>query len=170
MDLLIISGAPNTGKSTTVYHLCSFLIGQGYVRIDIPYNGKTYSAPTSFPPVLADDFACLLQKGGKKILIHTATDDTYNIDALANSISSHNPEIVITTCRDFGDWPRDYFCSKLKLTNGFILTGVSPVCVEEFPLSRVTRRTARFTTAYEWYFKNSTNQIEKLLLQPPYCV
>ena len=40
MNLFIVSGAPNTGKSTTVYHLCTYLLNLGYVKTDIPYNGK----------------------------------------------------------------------------------------------------------------------------------
>ena len=99
MNLFIVSGAPNTGKSTTVYHLCTYLLNLGYVKTDIPYNGKRYSTSTSFPPILANDFSCLLEKEGKKVLIHTATDDVFNIDALVNSINNHKPSIVITTCR-----------------------------------------------------------------------
>ena len=70
MNLFIVSGAPNTGKSTTVYHLCTYLLNLGYVKTDIPYNGKRYSTSTSFPPILANDFSCLLEKEGKKVLIH----------------------------------------------------------------------------------------------------
>ena len=170
MNLFIVSGAPNTGKSTTVYHLCTYLLNLGYVKTDIPYNGKRYSTSTSFPPILANDFSCLLEKEGKKVLIHTATDDVFNIDALVNSINNHKPSIVITTCRDFGDWPRDYFCSQLKLVNSFILASTSDIDIEEFPLSRIKRRTTRFATAYEWYFINSTHQIEKILSLPPYSI
>ena len=54
--------------------------------------------------------------------------------------------------------------------NSFILASTSDIDIEEFPLSRITRRTTRFATAYEWYFINSTHQIEKILSLPPYSI
>ena len=134
MKVLFISGAPNTGKSTTIYHICTYLLGRGYTKIiDILYNKHVYLPPTSFPPTPIDDFACLLEKDRIKVLIHTATDDRCNIDWLVNNINKYTPDIVITSCRDYNDWVRDYLCTEMKLTNGYTLIGSGGILyVESF--------------------------------------
>lgn len=48
------------------------------------------------------------------ILLHSATDDAHNINLLAGFISEYNPDIVISSYRDYLDWPRDYLCQKLN--------------------------------------------------------
>ena len=81
MKYLLISGAPNTGKTETIYDLTNYLIDIGYV--------DTSAAFISPKPIPVTDFRCVLEKAnseGKniKILINSATDDAVQIDKFCN--------------------------------------------------------------------------------------
>lgn len=87
------------------------------------------------------------------ILLHSATDDAHNINLLAGFISEYNPDIVISSYRDYLDWPRDYLCQKLNLENGYELSDPKQQYVQEFPLGKITRRHGRREEIYPWYSK-----------------
>lgn len=102
------------------------------------------------------------------ILLHSATDDAHNINLLAGFISEYNPDIVISSYRDYLDWPRDYLCQKLNLENGYELSDPKQQYVQEFPLGKITRRHGRREEIYPWYFNNTLKNIKKLLMSTPY--
>ena len=166
MQYFFISGASSTGKTTTIHAICGWLLSKGYTGGDLRPDGKVYTPSTGFPVIGVDDFSYILQKNGTKVLVHSATDDTYNVEMLNDLMKNQKPNVVISSCRDFPDWPREYLCQTLGLTNDYVLDLRNPN-VREFPLAKITRRT-NWTDAYNWYFENTFKMIKEILIDPPY--
>lgn len=166
MQYFFISGAPSTGKTTTIHAICGWLLSNGYTGGDLRTDGKVYTPSTVFPVIGVDDFSYILQKNGIKVLVHSATDDLPNIAILVGLIHDLTPDVVITSCRDYPDLPREYLCQTLGLTNDYELNLSNPN-VREFPLAKITRR-KNWNDPYIWYFRNTTNIIENMLMAAPY--
>ncbi len=166
MQYFFISGAPSTGKTTTIHAICGWLLSSGYTGGDLRTDGKVYTPSTVFPVIRVDDFSYLLQKDSIKVLVHSATDDAYTIGILDDLIKSQKPNIVISSCRDYPDWPREYLCQTLGLINDYELN-LKNSNVREFPLAKITRR-ANWPNAYDWYFRNTFEIIKEILKASPY--
>jgi hypothetical protein len=168
MQYFFLSGAPNTGKTMTIHAICGWLLSIGYIGNDLRQDGQVYIQSTTFPVLRVNDFSFLMQKGGVKVLVHSATDDVYNINMLADFISTYTPDVVISSCRDYLDWPRNYLCQKLGLTNDYELSTNNP-SVQEFPMGKITRRN-NWSDAHLWYFRNTLKCIKMLLTSTPYSL
>lgn len=153
MDMLIISGAPDTGKTITIREIYERLLVMGY----------TDTSHENMPEKKDDDFTrTLLNLDNKAILIHSATDDEFNINILFDNINN-NYDLVITSCRDLYH-PREYFFRKQKEYQDHHKISIS---IEEFPLAKITRR-SHWKDAHNWYFNACINQLMNKLTSAPY--
>lgn len=162
MKFLLIGGQPNTGKSETIARLF-LLLSKKYPNITNAHTIPTNIHPPTNPLL---DFSVLLTGFNNlneevKILIHSPTDDKFNIDLLENNIKKFSPDIVITSIRDL-DWQRDNVL-KIVDTNFHL----------EIPLARITRRknsnvNNKFNTALDWYRDTVDNTIERSINQAPF--
>jgi uncharacterized protein YlzI (FlbEa/FlbD family) len=128
MKFFVISGAPSTGKTTVINNISQWLTS-GIITTDS--NGDLL--PSFLPDAYGNfyDFSIVIIIRGRKIIVHSASDDTNKMDALIEKIKQNpDTEIVITSCRDIY-WERDYFTENLKPYSTFFL---------ESPLGKITRR------------------------------
>ena len=85
MDFLVISGAPQTGKTTAINNIAQRLTN-GVISTDV--NG------TILPSFLPDsagkywDFSIVIILRGRKIIIHSASDDVNCMNQLIEKIQS----------------------------------------------------------------------------------
>lgn len=151
MNFLVVSGAPSTGKTTALNQIAEWL--------RVKYSISTDFYGNSLPSFLPDstgkywDFSIVIILNGRKIIIHSATDDINWMDKLVELIKQ-NPEseIVITSCRDIY-WERDYFMTNVRPFSTFFL---------ESPLGKITRR-KDFALADNWY-KDTLLELHKYIL------
>jgi len=155
MKFLVISGAPSTGKTTAINKIAEWLTS-GVITTDIDGNSLPIFLPNRNGKYL--DFSIVIILRGKKIIIHSATDDQFNMDALIEKLKLHpDTEIVITSCRDIY-WERDYFTSHIKPFSTFFL---------ESPLGKITRRND-FHIADTWYKNSLLTLHQHILKNNPY--
>lgn len=160
MKYLFISGAPNTGKTVTIYDLTVYLISQGYVIV-LRGTGN-FVNPTTVSQARIEDFQCIIEKKisdhiTKRVLINSATDNENRINSLLKFYEKNlNVDVVITSMRDGGDTMRRFLKDKLNIIPN---TDV----VVEVPLAKITRK-RNFITALMWY-KRSVNEIVKSELE-----
>lgn len=154
MKYLLISGAPNTGKTETIYDLTVYLISQGY---DIVLKGDSdFITPKPSPPAKVKDFQCIIEKKisencTKRILLNSATDNENRINSLLDFYKRNpNIDLIVSSIRDGGDAMR-----KL-LKDGFKITSSSENIIE-VPLAKITRRGNSHTTLM-WY-KRTVNKL-----------
>lgn len=168
MNYLLIGGAPNVGKSETIWLATQVLISKGF----IPVVGSV--PPPPMPTIRPfPDFKTILQglnKTGNSIwvLINSATDDPQRIDELKeflDSNSSYNVSIIISSIRDgIGSlfWPRPDFFIKMNI--------IAPQdFVIEIPLARIMRQHNK-PVALDWYRNANTRLIEYTLSNVPYNI
>lgn len=155
MKFLVISGAPDTGKTTAINNIALWLT-RGVIITDIDGN----PLPTFLPDPNGEywDFSIVIILNGRKLIIHSATDDLNNMDALIEKIILHpDTEIVITSCRDIY-WERNYFIHNIRPFSTFFL---------ESPLGKITRRND-FQLADSWYKSSLLDLHQHILINNPY--
>ena len=168
MQFFFISGSPDSGKTTMVRAVCDWLCSaKGYSYECVNSDGQEYAPLSTFPEIgTVKDFSCILNKNQKTVLVHSATDNGYNIDLLDGYIKKYNPDVVISSCRDFCDWPRTNLCDVLGIVNDEDLCSRNKN-VMEFPLAKVTRRT-KIVERQRWYLTNIFRYIKEILAKSPY--
>ena len=155
MKFLVISGAPSTGKATAINKIAKWLTS-GVITTDVDGNLVPSFLPDSKGKYW--DFSIVIILRGKKIIIHSATDDVPNMDTLINKLKLHpDTEIVITSCRDIY-WDRDYFMKNIRPFSTFFL---------ESPLGKITRRND-FNLADSWYKDSLLALHQHILKNNPY--
>lgn len=138
MNFLVISGAPQTGKTTAINKIALWLT-TGVVNTDI--YGNPLPPFTVNQHGVYNDISVVVMLKGKKVIIHSASDDMERIDELIVLLKAHpDTEVVITSSRDLY-WPRDYFTRDVRPFATFFL---------ESPLGKITRRN-NFHLADQWY-------------------
>lgn len=152
MKVIIISGAPNSGKTTTLRKFFEYLTSEGYNPIE-----------TNWKPELSDFYA-LFEMNSKLVLIHSACDDSYWVNELKQTIEKNQPDIVLTTARDGVDCMREEVAKTFQCTlnpedYSIVSNDESLVSIKEIPLGKVTRRNSR-DEYQKWYHE----QILKLLI------
>lgn len=155
MNLFAISGAPSSGKTTSINNIAQWLTS-GVITTDI------YGQPLpSFLPHTDGnyyDFSIVIIIKGRKIIIHSASDDASKMDTLIEKIKQNSDtEIVITSCRDIY-WERDYFTANIKPYATFFL---------ESPLGKITRRND-FPIADNLYKDTLLQMHQHILSNNPY--
>lgn len=169
MKVLLIGGAPSTGKSNAVLMCAHYLINHGFALFDCEYyNGKS----TNLPKVAtgsnsSTDFLAKLagtDKNNKNvsITITSASDSTGLIDINFNYLQSQSCDIYISSVRDLG-YERKYLFSKFNFHSedkGLI----------EFPLAKMSRKNQNWYTAKNWYDITVQNMLEHILNSKPFEV
>ena len=145
---IFISGAPNTGKSTTLKELYKFL-----------KNTKKFKETKS--KIIANDEGMFILEGynnkGKsiKILLNYPSDTVDIIDNVYDFYTKNKPfDIVITSIRDMHS-ERDYLLDKFNITEDYI----------ELPLAKVTRKYDK-EIALNNYYERILNLLKNILSLP----
>ncbi|PRD46083.1 hypothetical protein [Sphingobacterium haloxyli] len=155
MKFLVISGAPSTGKTTAINKIAEWLTS-GVIATDIDGNPLPSFLPAPTGKYL--DFSIVIILKGKKIIIHSPTDDQYRMDELIEKLELHpDTEIVITSCRDIY-WERAYFTNNIRPLSTFFL---------ESPLGKITRRND-FNLADDWCKDSLLTLHQHILKSNPY--
>lgn len=156
MKFLVISGAPSTGKTTSINKIAEWITIKGGITIDS--NGNPLPSFLPNPKGKYEDFSIAIFYKNRKIIIHSATDDKVWIDKLVNLVNINpDTEIVITSCRDIY-WERDYFTTNVRPYSTFFL---------ESPLGKITRRND-FTIADNLYKDTLLQMHQHILSNNPY--
>lgn len=153
MNILLFSGAPNSGKTTTIRQLTEHLI-----------NARNYTLQGGDLPSEMIDFQCLLTKEDRNIIIQSYADIPRSVEELAAFIAkSPAADTLITTCRDKGDFMHDQMKNELNVlfpNSAFI----------EIPLGKVTRQGNRKIIALEWYESSVKNLAVHIISNPPFSL
>lgn len=146
MKVLLIGGAPNTGKSNAVAICANYLVSKGFNVIDCQgYSGKKIKLPkvaTGVNP--SKDFLAKLE--GKdlsnqtvSVIFTSASDTTGIVNYNYNYLMSNTCDIYISSIRDIGN-ERKYLLKKFNFTN-------ETAGLLEFPLAKMSRRGSNWYTA-----------------------
>lgn len=155
MKFFVISGAPSTGKTTAINNIALWLTS-GIITADLYGNTLPSFLPNSSG--VYSDLSIVIDLKGKKIIIHSATDDKYNMDLLIEKLKQNpDTDIVITSCRDIY-WERDYFTAHIRPFATFYL---------ESPKGKITRRND-YTLAETCYNTNMLVMNQHILSNNPY--
>lgn len=158
MKFLVISGAPSTGKTTAINLLAEWIANRGSILLDSTGNPLPSFLPNSTGKY--EDISIVINYKGRKIIIHSATDDEARMNELLEIIKLNlDAEIVITSCRDIY-WERDYFIAHIRPFATFFL---------ESPLGKITRRND-FTHADNWYKDTLLLMHQYILTSNPYIL
>ncbi|WP_445722592.1 hypothetical protein [Flavobacterium sp.] len=157
MRFLVISGAPNTGKTTAINKIAEWLTIRGGVTTDSSGSPLPSFLPASHGKY--EDFSIVIIYRGRKIIIHSATDDEFSMNTLIEKLNQNSDtEIVITSCRDIYR-ERDYFTNNVRpFATLFFL---------ETPLGKITRRN-NFALADSWYKDTLLLMHQHILSNDPY--
>lgn len=155
MIYLLIGGAPNVGKSESIYSCTIILLSKGFkvVQGSVPSSLKDFKAILEGP-----------DKNGevKRVLINTASDTPAIIEDFKTFRDKSAPcDICLSSVRDDNFWPRKNFFQILEInqTEDFIL---------EIPLAKITRRGNNFAPALSWYREKIDHLVLFSLKNPPY--
>ena len=169
METLLITGGPNTGKSTLIREVTEWLISDRKYHVveendveDWSYSDKSL------------DFSMLITNNQKNILIHSATDDEFCIEKLTEFIEKVklrdiNIDILLTTCRRYDDEYRQYMCQRMGWTNidgNEILDNNRPVI--EIALHKI--RYDNFEKTERWYKLHMGRIAKHILSLSPYDI
>lgn len=160
MDFLVISGAPSTGKTTAINRIAEWLTSRGNILSDIGGNPLPIFLPNANGEY--DDISIVVIYRGRKIIIHSPTDDKLKMDELLVLLNKNtDADIVITSCRDI-NWERDYFTAHIRPFAAFFL---------ESPLGKITRRNVHNSiAAHNWYGDTLLLLHQQILINNPYNV
>ena len=167
MKILLIGGAPNTGKSNAVTMCANYLVNKGFALVDCQnYSNKKISLPKiATGSNSSKDFLAKFEgtdKNGKKItvLITSASDTTEIIDANFKYFQNTTCDIYISSVRDIGS-VRKYLFSKFNFTS-------DDKSLIEFPLAKMSRRNENWFIAKKWYDSAVQNMLEFILGSKPF--
>jgi KaiC/GvpD/RAD55 family RecA-like ATPase len=171
MDYLLISGAPNTGKTEVVYDITAYLIRQGYkIKEDGLYT--KFVAPKPVKPAKIEDFQVLLQKKEddgkiKTILVNSPSDNDECLRNFKQFYNKHpNVDIVITSIRAYGTYNIDDMRTKFW---NFLNPDSQGNSMIELPLAKLTQRYVK-DNAIELYQGSVNKVIEFILKNHPYSI
>lgn len=171
MEILLVTGEPNTGKSGVLHDLTKWLQDDKGYTISHTFHDHPFDSPK---PEETYDFEVLLSSK-KQILIHSATDDRECIDNLRENLDTldNKLDILITTCRRFDDDTRKWQCEKMGWkpddTEGYnVLHTADGHPILEVPLIRI--KYDAFEQANKWYKEHINRLVQHILLQSPYNI
>jgi len=169
MKVLLIGGAPSTGKSNAVAMCANYFVGKGFKLIDCQdYDGKQIKLPKV---VIGDkyptDFLAKLE--GKdsnnkiiSVILTSASDTSGMIDINFNYLQNQKCVIYISSIRDI-DYERKYLLKKFNFTN-------EASVLLEIPLAKMSRRNPNWYTAKAWYDITVQNILSHILNTKPFEV
>ncbi|WP_264524188.1 hypothetical protein [Flavobacterium sp. N502536] len=156
MNFLVISGAPKTGKTTSINIIAEWLT----TGLTADINGNPFPSFLPNSEEEYNDFSIVIHRLGKKIIIHSATDDKKCMNGLIKKLKQNSDaDVVITSCRDI-DWQRDYFTARIKPFATFFL---------ESPLGKIPRKNEeRLAAAKKWHKETLLLLHQHILSNTPY--
>ncbi len=153
MEVLLVSGSPNTGKSSVLLEVGKFLRTNNFIDVNAPV--KT---------TLRNDEATILRGmdiNGKSIQIFLNTaSDTFLIIDMAKQVLSTNPSVdfIISSVRDMGV-ERDCLINEICPNVSFL----------EVPLAKVSRKGNR-VMAINDYQNRIVNLIKHIMHENPFNI
>ena len=169
MRILLIGGAPNTGKSNAVAMCANYLVDKGFNVVDCQdYNGEKIKLPKIAKGAKDSTEFLAILKGkdlNKKIIsivLNTASDTPILIDYNFDYLQKQNCDIYVSSIRDIGN-ERKYLMKKFNFTNE------TPNLLG-FPLAKVSRRNSNKVTAKAWYDTKVQNMLSYILKSQPFEV
>ncbi len=179
MEILLVTGAPETGKTGTLHDLTKWLLDdKGY---DINLSRTFHDQPFVFPRPRRKnyDIEVLLSKSdGKRILIHSAIDVPVCVNNLCENLETlkkegNSPDILITTCRYICDDMREMQCNKLGWKPGAsddVLIDSDGHPILEIPLLRICPERPDKEMVEKWYHEHINRLVQHILCLDPYNV
>lgn len=170
MEILLVTGAPDSGKTSTIYDVIDWLRSRGW-HIVRAFHNQPFFSPKRLG--MQDCEVLLCDARGRKVLIHTATDDGDCVNALKaniDDVGSANIDVLITSCRRFDDWMRGNMCTILgwsKSSNGNSIFDSAGRPILEIPLLRVKYESNQ-TAVVDWYQEHINNTVWHILHRTPY--
>lgn len=155
MDYILIGGAPAVGKSRCIHRIAKHLLNNGFVDV---HN----LVPNEFK-----DFKAILEKRNQsgeitRVVINSPTDTPEIISQLKSFCDKNgNFDILISSVRDEGFWPRKEFFKLMKIDEVH-------ANIIEFPLAKITRRGDNFEKALKWYIEKTDVLIKAILINNPH--
>lgn len=169
MSVLLIGGAPNTGKTNAVAMCANYLVGRGFKVVACQnYNGKSINIPNVVKGNSSSkDFMAKLtgkNLNGKQItvIMVSASDVTPMIDQNFDFCNGQNYDILISSIRDIGN-ERNYLLNMFNMN-------VDNTNVVEFPLAKMSRKNQNWFTAKSWYDFTVQNILSHILKSKPFEV
>jgi hypothetical protein len=156
MKFLVISGAPQTGKTTAINKIAEWLT----IGLIADINGNPFPSFLPSAKGIYNDFSIVINRHGKKIIIHSATDNEQCMDGLVEKLKKNpDTEVVITSCRDIND-ERKYFTTHIKPYATFFF---------ESPLGKINRKNKdRAAASHKWYKDTLLLMHQHILSNNPY--
>ena len=166
MECLLIGGAPEVGKSNTIYRIALRLRNMGFKviagNIPIPKTGTVLIPSSDFRAVLE---GVNNQNKTIKIIINSPTDTVDIINTFKKFYDGNGGtyNILISSVRDDNFWPRSDFFRIMNINSSkdFIL---------EIPLAKITRKKTNRPVALNWYELQLDNLIKHTLSNRPYNI
>ena len=154
-SVLLIGGAPDTGKTTALNAISKKLQKNGYAQIK--------SQNTGMQGVDKLYFLKGKDSNGKNvsIVINTAADDVGSIKNFNNFLQQCSCDIIITAIRSFGKERKGILDVIKNNTNDDYFN-------LEIPLARITQRTVNKNTAMKWYTDTVMTLAEHILELAPF--
>lgn len=152
MDVLLVGGFPNTGKTTIIKKIEQYLRKNGFNSV------RKRKGTTS------DDFVVVYEGGNQKkkkikVLLNSASDSIPIIDQFYDYYQQNIPvDILIISIRD-GGIERNYLLKKFDLSGDLYI---------ELPLAKNSGRRNDYQVALDQYQQRIMNVIEHILCQNPF--
>ena len=166
MEVLIISGREKSGKSEIICKIANWLVREKNAK----YTDMTgYGKYTVYKPNTNVDMRTILELNGKKILIHSATDNEIRIDELVNEVRENgNIDILITSSRSFEEKERKLLVEKMDWTQKeYEIFDKRGIPIIEIPMIYISRKKI-FGEIDDWYKYHCLELVKKILLQRPF--
>lgn len=170
MKHLLFSGSASCGKSELVYRTVEWLTTQRGYKIIRTFHDMEYKTPRTDNC----DMEVLIEKDGRHILAHSATDDSSCIARLKENlgklaVENIEPDILLTTCRRPEDTARKELCDSMgwHIAGDAILDRKGET-IPEIPLLRI--RYENYDSANKWYKLHLGRLAQTILLNPPYSI
>ncbi|MCM4156253.1 hypothetical protein [Gramella sp. AN32] len=157
MNILLIGGAQNTGKSQAIYKIAHTLQTKGFkvIKGSIPLSFKDFM-------VVLDG----IDNNGKRVtvIINSATDTEDIIKAFKDFFDANvRCNILITSVRDDDYYPRKEFFKIMKLNR-------QDDKILEIPFAKITRIKKYRTKPLKWFADNMDNLINHVLKSNPFNI
>ena len=166
MEVLIISGREKSGKSEIICKIANWLVREKNAK----YTDMTgYGKYTVYKPDTNVDMRTILELNGKKILIHSATDNKLRIRELEEALSSNNDiDILITSARSFDESERNILVEEIGwIQKDYSIFDKNGKELIEIPLIHISFKKVR-NRINEWYKYNCFELAKKMLSQAPF--
>ena len=163
MNIFLIGGAPNTGKTNAVVWIANQLIVNGFTLKEcINYSYKKIAIPkVATKANSTKDFLAVFEgknKNGKKIniTIASASDTKKIIDKNTSYLKNHPCDLYISSIRDINE------------EREFVLKQFRNEQIYEFPVAKVSRKEDNWFKSKDWYDESVHNILSLILRNPPF--